>query len=122
MEDARMTQRVLVIDDHAGFRAGIRLALRPGVFDIVGEAHDGATGLVAAERLAPDVVLLDIVLPDIDGFEVARRLLGVEHPPRVVLISSRDASDYGGRVERSGASGFIPKARLSTTSLRAVLG
>ena len=117
-----MAQRVLVIDDHEGFRAGIRMALRPALFDIVGEAPDGASGLLAADRLRPDVVLVDIVLPDIDGFEVTGRLLGGERPPQVVLISSRDASDYGGRVERSGASGFIPKARLSTDALRAVLG
>jgi DNA-binding NarL/FixJ family response regulator len=116
-----MAQRVLVIDDHAGFRAGVRLVLRPASFDIVGEAADGESGLAAADRLDPDVVLLDIVLPDIDGFEVARRLLATKHPPRIVLVSSRDARDYGGRVERSGATGFIPKARLSTTALRAVL-
>ena len=117
-----MTQRVLVIDDHAGFRAGIRLAIRHPQFDIVGEAADGATGLDAVERLSPDVVLLDVVLPDIDGFEVARRLLSAPSPPRVVLISSRDAADYGGRVERSGVAGFIPKSRLSTIALQAVLG
>jgi DNA-binding NarL/FixJ family response regulator len=117
-----MVRTILVIDDHAGFRAGARILLERGPFAVVGEAADAASGLLAAKRLRPDVVLLDIVLPDSDGFAVLDRLLDVPVPPAVVLVSTRDASDYGDRVARSGAKGFIQKARLSVPAMDALLG
>ena len=119
---ARMDRRVLVIDDHPGFRASARLLLEQGGFDVVGEAGDGRAGLAAAATLRPDVVLLDVALPDLDGFEVARRLLELEDRAIVVLVSTRDEADYGGRVGRIGVSGFIQKSRLSIRALEAVVG
>jgi DNA-binding NarL/FixJ family response regulator len=116
-----MDRRVLVIDDHRAFRAGARAVLEAGRFDVVGEAADGRSGLVAAAELRPDVVLLDIALPDIDGFEVARRLRAADEGPRIVLISSRDEQDYGGRVAQAGVQGFLQKARLSVPALEALL-
>jgi DNA-binding NarL/FixJ family response regulator len=116
-----MVRSVLVIDDHAGFRRGARMLLERGPFSVVGEAADAASGLLAAKRLHPDVVLLDIVLPDSDGFAVLDVLLGVPTPPAVVLMSTRDASDYGDRVARSGAKGFIQKARLCVPALDELL-
>ena len=116
-----MVRSVLVIDDHAGFRIGARMVLERGPFAVVGEAADAASGLLAAERLRPDVVLLDIVLPDADGFTVLETLLGRPAPPDVVLMSTRDASDYGDRVARSGARGFIQKARLGVPALNDLL-
>ena len=91
-------------------------------FDVVGEATDGATGIAAADRLQPDVVLLDIGLPDLDGFAVAARLRDARAATRIVLISGREAEDYGGRVERSVADGFIAKMDLSRERLLEMLG
>ena len=115
-------RRVLVVDDHAGFRAGVRAILELGPFRVVGEAADGRSALDAVTRLRPDVVLLDVALPDIDGFEVTRRLLATGWAFAIILVSSRDASDYGGRVERSGARAFIPKSRLTVSALASVTG
>ena len=105
--------RVLVVDDHDAFRVAARAVLAAAGLDVVGEAVDGATALRQAEALAPDVVLLDVGLPDLDGFDVCDRLARLGQPPAVVLTSSRDASEYGNRVADSAARGFVPKSRLS---------
>jgi DNA-binding NarL/FixJ family response regulator len=111
----------LIVDDHAGFRATAHRLLMARGFDVVGEAANGAQALEAAARLRPDLVLLDVQLPDIDGFEIAARLTSNGHRPEVVLTSSRDAAEFGGLVERSGVRGFIPKAQLSGRRLAALL-
>ncbi|MGH2528707.1 MAG: response regulator [Actinomycetota bacterium] len=116
-----MARTVLVVDDHAGFRAQARILLAAAGFDVVGEAGDAAEGLTAARRLRPHVVLLDIQLPDGNGFEVARALLDDRNPPAVVLVSSRERSDYGTPVTRSRARGFISKADLSAQAVAALL-
>lgn len=117
-----MSMTALVVDDHAGFRATARFLLQMEGFAVVGEASDCASALAAAEELTPDVVLLDVQLPDGQGYDVARQILerGVE--TRIVLVSSRDASDYGDRIASSGAVGFISKGELSGDRLRALLG
>jgi DNA-binding NarL/FixJ family response regulator len=112
---------VLIVDDHAPFRASARMLLEADGFDVVGEAEDGASGLDAAAALGPQLVLLDVQLPDLDGFEVATRLTESGDGPAVVLVSSRDGTDFGPLVRRSGAKGFIPKAELSGAALRALL-
>ena len=115
--------RVLIVDDHAPFRSLARRLLVVGGFQVVGEAADGAQALSAARDLAPDVVLLDIQLPDVDGFTVAEALAAVERAPIVVLVSSRALVDYGHRVDASTARGFIAKADLSgETLLRVITG
>ena len=116
-----MATTLLIVDDHAAFRASARLLLEAEGFDVVGEAADGSSAIEETTALAPDVLLLDIQLPDIDGFEVATRVLGRGDPPVVVLISSRDGGDYGPLVNASGARGFVAKADLSGESLRALL-
>ena len=88
---------------------------------MVGEAADGARAIAAATELNPDLVLLDVQLPDIDGFEVSSRLVANGSAPVVILISSRDCEDYGSLAFRSGARGFIPKAELSGEALEALL-
>jgi DNA-binding NarL/FixJ family response regulator len=116
-----MATTVLIVDDHPSFRATARLLLQSEGFDVVGEAEDGASALAAVRELRPDLVLLDVQLPDTDGFEVAARLTGNGHGPAVVLVSSRDRSDFGPLVARSGARGFVAKAELSGAALAALL-
>ena len=117
----RTVKRVLIVDDHVRFRATARRWLASGGFDVVGEAADGGDALEAAARLRPDVVLLDVQLPDINGFELAARLSGNGDCPAVILTSSRDAAEFGDLVARSGARGFIPKAELSGPRLASLL-
>jgi DNA-binding NarL/FixJ family response regulator len=113
---------VLIVDDHPTFRTTARTVLEAEGFEVVGEAADGASALDAAQRLHPEVVLLDVQLPDIDGFEVATRLAKVAGGgPQVVLTSSRDAADFGPLVARSGARGFVPKDELSGGAVAALL-
>ena len=116
-----MSVRVLIVDDHPSFRATARLLLESEGFDVVGEAADGAAGIRDARSLAPDLVLLDVQLPDIDGFEVAAQLTGGGEGPMVVLTSSRDEADFGPLVAASGARGFVPKAELSGAALLALM-
>lgn len=112
-----MRTRVLIVDDHSDFRDSARAMLQASGFEVVGEAADGAEALAAAARLRPTVVLLDIQLPDLDGFAVAEQLARSPDPPTVILISSRDQSAYGDRVATSGAHAFISKLRLSGRTL-----
>ena len=112
-----MPRTVLIVDDHPGFRRAARALLEAEGYLVVGESATGVEALEAVERFHPELVLLDVGLPDVDGLEVCRRLAGTG--PAVVLASSRDASDYPG-VERIGARGFIPKAELSGDTLAAL--
>ena len=116
-----MSLTTLIVDDHAGFRASARVLLEMEGFDVVGEAADGATAVAAADRLRPQFVLLDVQLPDMQGFDVAREILNRGLTKCVVLVSSRDASDYGDSIASSGALGFVPKVELSGDRLRALL-
>jgi DNA-binding NarL/FixJ family response regulator len=113
---------ILIIDDHSTFRAQARAILENDGFTVVGEAVDGTSGLVAARSLRPDLVLLDIGLPDVEGFEVARALAADGPPPFVVLTSSREASAYGPRLSSSRVLGFVPKDELSGAAIRALTG
>jgi len=110
---------VLIVDDHAGFRASARRLLELDGLAVVGEAADGASGLAAARALGPELVLLDVSLPDTTGYDVAAALAG--GPSTVVLTSSRGQLDLGRRVRDCGAAGFVPKDRLSGTVLLALL-
>jgi DNA-binding NarL/FixJ family response regulator len=116
-----MRARVLIVDDHDDFRASAGALLEAEGFTVVGGVADGAAAVDAVERLCPDVVLLDVQLPDLDGFAVAERLAAMSDPPRVVLISSRDARSYGARVSAASACGFLAKRELSGASLTALV-
>ena len=117
----RPARRVLVVDDHASFRRCASKLLSSEGYDVVGEAADGASALALAARLKPDLVLLDIQLPDIDGFAVAERLLASHPELQIVLVSSRDQSTYGPLIETSGALGFISKSELAGAALERLL-
>lgn len=112
---------ILIVDDHAGFRRSARALLQAEGLEVVGEAADGASALAEVVRLSPAVVLLDIQLPDIDGFAVAALLGQRSTPPQVILISSRDAVSYGDRIQSAGALGFIVKSQLSGAAIAALL-
>lgn len=116
-----MATTVLIVDDHPSFRQSARLLLESDGWQVVGEASDGNSALAAAEELEPDLVLLDVQLPDLDGFEVSRRLRADGGGPAVVMTSSRDACDYGTLAVDSGASGFVAKAELTGAALEALL-
>ena len=113
---------VLIVDDHEGFRQVARELLEADGVEVVGEAADGASAITEAARLRPQLVLLDVQLPDIDGFEVAARLGEASDPPAVVLTSSYAASSYRRRLAQSPARAFIPKGELSGEALAALLG
>ena len=112
---------LLIVDDHPSFRASARAILQSEGFEVVGEATDGATAIEAAQTLHPDVVLLDVQLPDMSGFDVCERLRGNGGAPKVVLVSSHDASDFGPCIEKSGAAGFVTKGELSGAAVTALL-
>ena len=112
---------VLIVDDHPSFRASARALLQAEGFEVVGEAEDGESALAAAKELDPELVLLDIQLPGIDGFEVASRLTASGSNADIVLTSSREGSDFGTLIANSGARGFVAKAELSGAAIAALL-
>jgi DNA-binding NarL/FixJ family response regulator len=120
-EKLHPARRVLVVDDHASFRNCARTLLTAEGFEVVAEAEDGTSALACVLEVAPDLVLLDIQLPDLDGFDVASRLLARDPGLAIVLISSRDRIEYGSLVERSGVRGFVSKADLSRAALERLL-
>ena len=116
-----MSKTVLIVDDHPSFRGMARALLESEGFTIVGEAADGASAVELAHELKPDLVLLDVQLPDIDGFEVAARLTRNGSSPDIVLTSSRDGCDFGSLIKASGARGFVPKAEISAEAIAELL-
>ena len=116
-----MARRILIVDDHAGFRRSAARSLVAAGWNVVGEAEDGKTALDTAERCDPDVVLLDVGLPDISGIEVARRLHELVPDVAVVMTSTQDREDYGELALASGARGFLTKLDLSSQALEALV-
>jgi DNA-binding NarL/FixJ family response regulator len=112
---------VVIVDDHAGFRSSARALLEAAGFEVVGEAADGESALAVVDRVHPRIVLLDVQLPDIDGFAVAERLARAGDPPAVVLVSTRPVSSYRRRLARSPVRGFISKSELSGNALSALV-
>jgi DNA-binding NarL/FixJ family response regulator len=116
----RMGRRVLIVDDHPSFRRFATRLLEVAGFRVVGEAEDGASALAAARRLRPELVLLDVLLPDMSGFAVAKALATDSARPLVVLVSSRSASELSSALEESPAAGFITKSELSAEAFAAL--
>jgi DNA-binding NarL/FixJ family response regulator len=117
-----MGKTVLIVDDHPSFRASARRMLEVDGYEGVGEAADGSAAIAAAGELRPDVVLLDIRLPDLDGFRIAERLAANGVSPAIVLTSSRDRSDFGYEIDACPAHGFIPKSELSANAITLLIG
>jgi DNA-binding NarL/FixJ family response regulator len=116
-----MYATVLIVDDHSGFRAKARRLLESEGYEVIGEAEDVESGLEAARTLRPQIALVDVYLPDGDGFELTMRLATLSHPPTVILTSSRDATDFERCLKESGARGFVPKGALSRAAIQEVL-
>jgi DNA-binding NarL/FixJ family response regulator len=119
--NAGVAATVLIVDDHAGFRLSARRILEADGYAVVGEAATGDQGVAAARRLAPDVVLLDVYLPDGSGFDFARRIEALPGAPAVVLTSSHDREDFGESLTATGARGFVPKGDLCGAALDALV-
>jgi DNA-binding NarL/FixJ family response regulator len=113
----KMGASVLIVDDHAGFRAHARRLLECEGYRVVGEAADCASAVDAARELEPELALVDVHLPDADGFELTTRLAALADPPVVVLTSSRDGAELERCVSDCGARGFVPKADLSRRAI-----
>lgn len=111
---------VLVVDDHAGFRRLARRMLEAAGLTVA-EAADGAAATGASRTLRPRLVLVDIQLPDTDGFALARLLSRAQPDQVVVLTSGRDPADFGGRIEAASAAGFVAKERVSARVIRCYL-
>jgi DNA-binding NarL/FixJ family response regulator len=120
-DDAGMPVAILIVDDNARFRVRARRRLEADGYTVVAEAADGASALEAARRHRPEVVLLDVGLPDMSGLAVAEQLTREPGAPAVVLTSTHDAADFGERVISCGARGFVPKAALSGDAITALL-
>jgi CheY-like chemotaxis protein len=116
-----MPCRVLLVDDNSDFRRAARRLLERHGFAVVAVAETGITGIERAQEHRPDLALVDVQLPDIDGFEVAERLSRLEVPVEVTLTSSLDGADFGALVAGSTALGFVPKAELSASAIEALL-
>jgi len=120
--DSPVDRTVLIVDDHPSFRASARAILELDGFEVVGEAEDGETALAALLELKPDVVLLDVQLADMDGFDVCRAIEQLDGAElAVILVSSRDMDDYGDLIATSCARGFVPKGELSGEAVTALL-
>jgi DNA-binding NarL/FixJ family response regulator len=116
-----MPHSVLIVDDHAGFRLSARRILEADGYEIVGEAGNGRAAIDLARQLRPDIVLLDVNLPDVDGFEVARALATQPSAPAIVLTSSHDREDFGDSLASSHAAGFVPKGDLCGAAVAALV-
>jgi DNA-binding NarL/FixJ family response regulator len=116
-----MRRTVLIVDDHPSFRISARRVLEDAGYEVIGEAVDGRSALEAARTLRPSIVLLDVQLPDLDGFDVALAMSSGGKAPAIVMTSSRDRADFSGLLDRSGARGFLPKHALSGPALAALL-
>jgi two-component system nitrate/nitrite response regulator NarL len=116
-----MGSTLVIVDDHAGFRRAARRLLESDGFVVVGEAADGASAIGRVRACRPRLVLVDVLLPDIDGFAVAEALANEPDPAVVVLTSSREATEFTTRLARSPAKGFVHKGDLSGAALSAIV-
>jgi two-component system invasion response regulator UvrY len=113
-----MAVKVLIVDDQKAFRTAARAVVTvTHGFEVVGEAETGEDSILAARSLHPDLVLMDVNLPGIDGLEASRQIKAEQAAVVVLLLSTYDPEDFATRIAASGASAFIPKAAFGSDSL-----
>jgi two-component system response regulator NreC len=116
-----MSITVLIVDDHAVVRAGIRMLLESDPeLTIVGEGENGDDAIRLAQQLSPDVVLMDVTMPEVDGVEATRRIKALPSPPVVLALSIHEGTDYFFHMLQAGASGYVPKRAAPGELLRAI--
>jgi DNA-binding NarL/FixJ family response regulator len=108
-DDDRVPVRVLIVDDHPGFRARARALLESEGFEVVGEAGDGRTAVESARGLRPDIVLMDVRMPGLDGVQATERIVASGSPSRIIILTTFDLDEYAFAGLRAGASGFMLK-------------
>lgn len=116
-----MKPSILIVDDHPAFRSQARTLLERHGFSVVGEAGDAASALEAVRRMRPEVVLLDVYLGDVNGFDVAERIRQCDFDTKVVMTSGNELSSFRSRLRRTSALGFVAKTELGTPMLQALL-
>ena len=110
--------RVLIVDDQLPFREASRMVVElTDGFEVVGEAENGEEGVAMASTLAPDLVLMDVQMPGIDGLEATRRIMALDNPPHVLVMSTHESGNYETPALASGAIGFIPKSAFGMDEL-----
>lgn len=119
LSTAAVNRSVLIVDDHPSIRKAARLVLDTKGFIVIGAVADGEAAVVETLRRQPDIVLLDVGLPDMTGFEAASRLRDAASSAVILLVSSRERSDFGPLIVDSGANGFVQKEQLSGETIRA---
>ena len=113
--------RVLIVDDQVPFREASRMVVEmTDGFEVAGEAANGEEAVELAERVEPDLVLMDVQMPGIDGLEATRRIMGLAEPPRVLVMSTHESGSYEEPALAAGAIGFLPKSSFSMDALEAV--
>jgi DNA-binding NarL/FixJ family response regulator len=117
-----MKETVLIVDDHPGFRHCARELLQSEGFEVVGEAGDARAAVRATGELRPDIVLLDVQMPGVDGIQAAKEIAELDGGAAILLVSSRDLSDLAVAIADGPARGFIPKAELSGATIRGLVG
>ncbi len=116
-----MPIKVLIVDDHAVVRAGVRMLLESDPeLTIVGEGENGEDAVRLSPQLSPDVVLMDVTMPEMDGVEATRRIKALPSPPAVLALSIHEGTDYFFQMLQAGASGYVPKRAAPEELLRAI--
>jgi DNA-binding NarL/FixJ family response regulator len=116
-----MARTILIVDDGAGFRRLARKLLESEGYEVVGEAPDGDSAVRAARELDPDVVLLDVNLPDCNGFDLSPVLADAQPGAQIIITSTREGDGLDGLARQRGARGFLPKAELSVAAIGELL-
>jgi DNA-binding NarL/FixJ family response regulator len=115
-----MTVRVLIVDDQEPFRVAARMVVDiTDGFEVVGEAETGEDSVRMAEELAPDLVLMDVNLPGINGLDATRQILAGSSPVVVLLLSTYEEEEYAPRAAECGAAAYIPKSAFGPDRLEA---